>query len=689
MRMSASSRLRSVAVTLPRAFRALSPRNRLLVLVWAVFSLLVSAGIHGSSSGAAASSWMPEKPFKGALLAKMPIPGFLKERFRTAEIKGALLETPRVIRWDEIFGGTPFALSQLSHSPRFPVVNTNIGVDGQNMLVTQHAPVWHLATLSRPATWGYFFLGAQRGLAWSWWFQPIACFTSLLLVLEIVLRGEWRLAALGAFLFCTSAYVVCWSHWPAYIVMFAAVACLCGYHLLTSTRPAVLVISALLLGLSIAGFATDLYPPWQVPIGHLFFGLFVTLIIRDRLLGELPEPKRLRAWLAGLGLVIAGVLVFAWWRSCAADLRVMAHTSYPGHRVSHGGDLSFAALFRGTYNLFTSYDRYKALKNESEASSFYYFFPAVLALLCLSSSVRKRLGPVGWFLVGYVALLLVYLCVGLPVAVAKALFLSYSPERSADIGLGTASILLTVHALRVTQELKASGESIGRRFVAPLVGAAVFSLFLVHAFAHRKLVGTVPNIGFAIFMPLVMATLSWALAAGYVWQFAVPLALLQFATTFWFNPLSTNLDHIYKSELAEAVRSIKTHSRQPSTWAAFGGNHIGVLVEILGDRAITGIQWPPQLPAWSLLDPDGSHFANYNRYAEITFFAARGAANISFRNPVEGALWVTMSPGEPRLKSLGVRYVILMGNQQAQADETRLKLVLRSPHRAFAIYELR
>ena len=62
----------------------------------------------------------------------------------------------------------------------------------------------------------------------------------------------------------------------------------------------------------------------------------------------------------------------------------MAQTSYPGHRVSHGGDLTFAALFRGTYNLYSIYEKYKPLKNESEASSFYYFFPAVFALVCFS-----------------------------------------------------------------------------------------------------------------------------------------------------------------------------------------------------------------------------------------------------------------------------------------------------------------
>ena len=87
-------------------------------------------------------------------------------------------------------------LSQLSQQPRFPVINPSFG-NGQNMLIERHTPVWHVATLARPATWGYFLLGAQRGLAWYWWFQPLACFTVLFLLLEIVFNNDWKLAALG------------------------------------------------------------------------------------------------------------------------------------------------------------------------------------------------------------------------------------------------------------------------------------------------------------------------------------------------------------------------------------------------------------------------------------------------------------------------------------------------------------
>ncbi len=690
-RMGLCSQVRAFGSGLASGVRALSPRNRLLCAVWGVFAILVSAGVHGSSIGATAAFWMPERPLTGTLLRKLRVPAFVKKEYGKEKLRKALLEEPRKIRSDEYFGGTPYALSQLTHSPRFPVVNTNIGGDGQNMLVTQHAPVLHLISLGRPATWGYFFLGARRGLAWSWWFQPFACFTALTLLLEVVLRGHWRLAAFGAFLFCSSAYVVCWSMWPAYITMFAAVACVSGYHLLASRCRAVLVSSAILLGVAIAGFVTDVYPPWQVPIGQVFGGLFIALVARDRLLGGLAEPGRRRIGLAAVAVLIAGVMLFAWWRSCAADLRVMAQTSYPGHRVSTGGDLTFASLFRGTYNLFTIYEWYKPLKNECEASSFYYFFPAVFALLCMSREVRRRFGAVGWFLTGYIAVVLVFVFAGMPAVLAKALFLSYSPARSEDIGLGVASIILTVHTLAVVRQVRASGDAIisGRRwFVPPAVGVVVLAIFLIHAHLHHKLIGKVPSLTVAIVTSAVMAGLSCAMAAGRTLIFAVPLALLQAATTFWFNPLATNLDHVYESDLAQAIRGVKEHAGSRSTWAVFGGTHVGPLIEVLGDRALTGPQWPPQLHTWSVLDPDGKQFETYNRYAEVSFRQWSDPNTISFQNPTQGFLLVKLSPSNPRLKQLGVRYVLLMDGQQVPVDETKLRLVFRSPYGRFTIYEL-
>ena len=270
----------------------------------------------------------------------------------------------------------------------------------------------------------------------------------------------------------------------------------------------------------------------------------------------------------------------------------------------------------------------------------------MFALLCLSREVRRRFGPVGWFLTGYIVVLLIFLLKGMPAVLAKALFLSYSPARSADIGLGVASIILTIHTLAVVRQVRASGDAIIRgrmRFVA--VGVAVVGPG--DLLVSRLQASEAGRQGADAQRSRSRCRPSWRACPGR-WPRGVRCCsgcrsrCSRVSTCFWFNPLATNLDHVYESELAHAIRDVKAHAGSRSTWAVFGGIHIGPLIEILGDRALTGPQWPPQLHAWSVLDPEGAEFANYNRYAEVAFNVSNDPQAIRFENPNEGYLNVTL-----------------------------------------------
>src|SRR5262245_8635643 len=364
--------------------RSLRTRTKCLLGLWLVFILLVAFGVHGSSTGVTAKWWSPEKEYSGYLFNPSRKPGSAESDLQNT----VLMANARQIRWDELMVATPLALSQLSHHPRFPVINTNIG-NGQNVLISPHVPVWHISSLARPAPWGYFFLGAQRGLAWYWWFQVFACFTVLYLLLEIVLKIHNGLAAFGAFWYCASAYVVCWSLWPAHITFFPVLACVAAYHLVSSPRRSIQVLCAILLGIGLAGFVMFLYPPWQVPLGYLIVIVFAALFFRDRLFITARQMLRQRLILGAGALLLAAGIIAAFLITCWSDLKVMAHTEYPGLRVSTGGDYSLAKIFKGFYNISTIYSAQSALVNESESASFYDLFPAILVALCLSSLWRK------------------------------------------------------------------------------------------------------------------------------------------------------------------------------------------------------------------------------------------------------------------------------------------------------------
>lgn len=693
--------------------KSLSWRAKLLSGVWTLFFLLVALGIHGSSTGVTAEWWAQEKAYSGYLMGLPPEAVEGLTRIDTVGLQSYLMGNARMIRWDEFMVFSPYALGQLSHNPRFPVVNTNIG-NGQNMLVVPHAPVLHILTLARPATWGYFLFGAQRGLAWYWWFQIFACFTVLYLLFEIILKGRQKLAAFGAFWFGASAYTVCWSQWPAHVVFFVGLGCLAAYHLFTCEKRSTQLICALLLGLSFPGFVMFMYPPWQVAAGYFFALIFVVLFIRDKLYLSLKTSFKPRLVMLLLAVLIAGGLSLSWVITCLPDLRVMSNTVYPGKRVSLGGDYSFALLFQGMYNIITVYFTPKALVNESQSSSFYFFFPAVMFAACISRRIARKLGLVGWSLIGYIVAMILILMVGLPEFIAKISLLSYIPSIRADLTIGLASILLCVHMLAVlssdkqTETLSNEGPSTegvstegvsteglpaetlpaSEASVPVRVAAFVTLFFIAHSLFLMKKAPGFPPPQIALLISLLAGVISYCLIAGKARAFCGITAALLVATTALFNPLATNLDHIYDSELAKEIININKQSNDRPFWVSYGGVHPGVLVEILGGRSLSGVQWPPQLDIWHALDPDRANENIYNMYAEVSFDYQPDENTVTFKKVQDGTLRVQVAPTNPTLKSLGARYVLVLGETQKSVDTSKLSLIYNSSIGTFSIFEI-
>ena len=597
------------------------------------------------------------------------------------------MDQPRWIRWDELSIATPLALAQLSHKPRFPVINTNIGA-GQNMLLTVHWPVWHIATLSRPATWGYFLLGAQRGLAWYWWFQAFACFTALYLLLYIILMRRRVLAAFGALWFCGSAYVVCWSLWPAHITFYAALSSLAGYHLLKSDRLRTQVICAILLGLSLSGLFDFMYPPWQVALAYLFLAIFAGLFIRDKLYLSFKPLSRARLLCIVSALLLAGGVTASFAVSCWSDFKIMADTVYPGKRVSLGGDYSFAALFEGMYNYLTIYDAPPFLANQTESASFYYLFPGVFLALVLSHRFRKALGVVGWILVAYLVSMLFFLFVGLPEALAKATLMGYVPTNRADVGIGLASIILCVYSLSLQKGLKQTTRAWWFEVMPWVAAAFATGLFVLHGLALARKTGNYLSVGTIVLFSSIAGVLSYLMLAGRSMLFCTVMGMSVVLTSATFNPLCTNLDHIYKSEMAEQIVKLDNESSDRPLWLCYGSIHPGILVTVLGGRSLSGLHWPPPLSLWRELDPQGRNQAVYNRYAHVQLAFEQSDLPVGFEKTGEDSFVLRISPNHPILRSKGARYVLAIGSSQQIVRAPNLVPVYKSTQGNFTIYEI-
>ena len=367
----------------------------------------------------------------------------------------------------------------------------------------------------------------------------------------------------------------------------------------------------------------------------------------------------------------------------------MSNTVYPGRRVSLGGDYSFAMLFKGMYNLRTVYTVPPGLVNECEASSFYYLFPGVFLAILLSKRLLRKLGILGWLLVAFLVGMLFFLFVGIPEKVAKLSLMSYVPPYRADAAIGLASIILCVYVLALVKDLNKETRSIWDKRMPLIAGLVLIPFFIYHGLVLMKVTEGFPGPSIILAVALLAGSLSYCLLAGMTAAFCGALSAILVATTAFFNPLATNLDHIYKSELAQQIIKLNKEAADRPLWICYGGVHPGMLVTALGGRSLSGVHWPPQLALWRSIDPSGGGYEQvFNRYAQVQLAYRPDARWVSFDNFQDDAMEVSISPTHPVLLAMGARYVLAMGEAQAAVSTSNLPMVYKSEAGSFTIFEI-
>jgi hypothetical protein len=690
-------------------------RTKLFGALSIVFLALSFGKIHGTSIALSSKFWAP----KANHFLFKPLVESLEKRVSAetmTKLRAPLQADPKFTRSDEWSISTPWTLSQFNTEPRFPVRNRNMGV-GQNMLMIPWVPVLHLSVVARPITWGYMLFGQQVGLAWYWWFSSFFCFVTLYLLIEVLLPRDRFLAVLGAFWFCSSAYVIAWSHYPAYLIAFANLALLGTNFMLRATSLRNAIGSGLLAGYGLTGVVMYMYVPWIVPLAYMYAAMLFGLIVRDRLIHKLD--RRLTLFGLAAALAVVGVVLGSFFASTLPEMRMLAQSSYPGVRRLNGGDCSLARLFGGFYNFLTL--RKPLLRIPfSEWAGFFLFFPTIVLAAILSRRVRRRLDAVAWSLIVVAFALMLYGEVKFPQWLANVTLFSRFQGYRAQMATGLSSILLSLYVLRkmppaaeAAPPAASAGESMappgagGRlrariralvltvislsprwrrsisrvlgpvsgltRYQGLMIGAAVlggFAFFLTTGSslqAIAQLYRSKATVPWQIWLISVAATgASVLLLLGYRRIFAAVLVPALILTAGDFNPLSRGFPPLEKSEMWQAIRSVKDadkeSGRTDSMWLVSGGPHaplIGTMASMMGARSMTGCFFHPQLGLWRTLDPERAQETMYNRFAETHLFPlVPGDPTVRFTLPGPTNFNIRIAPDNPRLRELGVRYAL-------------------------------
>jgi len=289
-------------------------------------------------------------------------------------------------------------------------------------------------------------------------------------------------------------------------------------------------------------------------------------------------------------------------------------------------------------------------------------------------------------LVAYITAALFFLFVGLPPILSRLTLLSYVPSYRADLTIGLASILLSMRVLTVTKASRRRSSDRWDRLWPWLASGGVILLLVWHALGLIKATDGFPSDRVALLTVLLGGLASYCLLSGHTRVFCTLVFAAAVGTTVLFNPLSTDLSHLYDSELAQEITRLSNESSPPPLWVCYGGSHTGVLVTVLGGKSLSGVQWPPQLSMWRVLDPGGLYEKAYNQYAEVSLDYLQDASRVSFGSPHDGELRVFVSPAYIGLKTLGARYLLLSGEAQGIPTD-KFRFVSKTTNGSFAIFE--
>lgn len=555
----------------------------------------------------------------------------------------------RPIRSDEWLVFTPLAIAQFNHKPSFPIINKNLGSDGQNMLVAGMAgvPVAHVSALVKPATWGFFMFDLRHALAWYWWFPIFGSLFAVWGTMGVLAPGRWGVGLATAGIFITSAYVVAWSNWPAYTVMFPALAFCVFSRLFKTSSWLGLFALGVALGLSVAGFVLVLYPPWQISVGYLFVCLTVAIVVRDRLWAAMNLPRVLAL---ALSAGVCGLIIHAWWADANYAIAAMQSTVYPGQRTAiSGGGMMWWESLRGFVNSYTLYYEGATGTNQSELSSFIYFFPAVILAACLRAFRKAFPSWPELALMAFCLWVLWFQFVGIPSWLAEWSLWGRVPPKRTDLALGLASILLC--SLNLLPERKWSG--LKRYEAAIIAGIWAGAVMLVAMRTPTTAIGTV-NISMWVWLLLLVFFVAYCLLLKEVRAFLLASLFITCSISLPFNPLVRAPNHV------EPVKGLLSNARQANQRVLVLGSQIEAMSLLAaGVPVANGVFYYPQRSLWKSLDPDGKSVSITNRYQHLLYIPQK-LDGVSYRieSPSADVVRVVFDPALFDFRLTGAQRVL-------------------------------
>jgi hypothetical protein len=636
----------------------------------AAFLPVLAFALAGAIAQSTRRDWQPGTLFAASVLVSFMC--LVASGFSGSSVRLALNGSPllvhdtvpwqgdaRSIRSDEWNILTQMAIGQVNAPQRFPMVNSNVGIDGNNMLIIgmTGVPVSHVSSLAKPATWGFWLFDMRSALAWHWWLPFFGCFLALWVLMMRFFSLNWRIAALLSLSVTASPYALVFSGHPAYTVFFLTLSIyVLDTILKTSHQIRALTLGAL-LGLSLAGFVLVLYPPWQITLMYLMLPVAVAHWISCR--------RDLVFRRVQIRSLMTALLVFVWligsWLVDTKDvLQIVAGTVYPGQRsTSVGGDIDPWFMIKGLINPLTLYQESSMMSASAAGSFIWIWIPLITAagLVCLSNR-KAHLVPV--VITGFIVMVQTYIHIGFPKPLADITLWGRVTSYRLDLALGLAQCLLLAWLISVKDTELSQMKSRTVNLIA-LGVAGLCSILVIWQFGLLPYpITRTLTPGFVVVAALVLGVIAYLLVARrYEWATGICCAWMV-GSACMFNPLDQVPSRVLLNPSLKAAIEEDAPAGIKPRLAVLDSHRWTMNLVAAGVPTVNAVLYYPQTSLWKSLDPTGSRKTQYNRYQNLEFTSKELPAGKDFQIDSQqlDMVRVTVDPVQFDFSKLGATHIL-------------------------------
>lgn len=571
--------------------------------------------------------------------------GIYADIMQHPELSDIIAGKYRPIRSDEWLVFTPFAFSQYFNN--FEMISDIIRGTATNVFLVYGQAVWNLALIYRPAQIGYLFLDAGSGLAFFWMGRLIILFLVSFEFAQRIIQVNKKLSVLYAIMVAFSPAAQWWWSVNSIAEILAASQGLVVFWNLylenveTSRR--------FIFGLGFLWCAGILiwgiYPAWQVSCGYVALIAMISVALDySKILKTLWNDKFF--WIIGVAVMIAPILHVLYISQDIIQLQL--NTEYPGRRFFPGGTYPISQLMIHSIGAVLPFSTIQAGSNNCEVATFYSMAPLSFIMFFWASVQLQKLDKLSCFLIGLIIFFSIFELFGFPNFLIKITLMGNVTDGRLRIVIDWLQVILMFRSLKFITEFPTQFK---RLVIAELI--AVASAVAIYEFLPDWF-----HVGQALHAILFLTIAGFLFMSPMNKKNAVILAIMMLSIGATVNPINAGVDTIYKmpvgQKISEIVQQETSNGQKKSLWITESAHSLKNFPIMFGAPSINCVNIYPALERWKKLDPDGSNFKIYNRYAHI---------DIELRNePTEfnliGADCFRINLNVSDLKTLEVNYIL-------------------------------